>query len=336
MEIPLELFPLAAALVAGFLLGLAVSWMLGIIQAKTARDLAAELFDESEEEKEKQIEMITDHLKDAFGSLSMEALSRSTEEFLKLARSRMEAERELGSRELEEKKGLIDRQLEAMASRMESLSGLVTELEKDRVEKFGELAGKLNEVSRSTAQLNETTDTLRRALANTKARGQWGERMAEDVLQAAGFAEGINYQRQLTLEDGSRPDFTFMLPKGLLLNMDVKFPYDNYLRYLEAQDQEAKDRACKAFLRDVRARVREVASRAYIDPEKDTVDYALLFIPNEQVYAFIHEQDPSILDESLAKRVVLCSPVTLYAVLSVVRQAVENFALEETSREILS
>jgi DNA recombination protein RmuC len=79
-----------------------------------------------------------------------------------------------------------------------------------------------------------------------------------------------------------------------------------------------------------------VASRAYIDPENGTVDYALLFIPNEQVYAFIHEQDASILDDALAKQVVLCSPVTLYAVLAVVRQAVENFALEETSREILS
>jgi len=336
VNIPLEFFPLVAALVAGFLLGLAAAWLLGIIQAKTARELAEELFEESEGKKREQLEMITDHLKDAFGSLSMEALSRSTEEFLKLARSRMETERELGSRELEEKKGLIDRQLEAMAARMESLSQLVKELEKDRVEKFGELAGKLQEVSKSATQLNETTDMLRRALANTKARGQWGERMAEDVLKAAGFAEGINYQRQMTLEDGSRPDFTFMLPKGLLLNMDVKFPYDNYLRYLEAEGPEGKESSCKAFLRDVRARVREVSTRSYIDPKKGTVDYALLFIPNEQVYAFIHEQDHSLFDEALAEKVVLCSPVTLYAVLAVIRQAVDNFALEETSREILS
>lgn len=336
VNIPLELFPLAAALVAGFLLGLAAAWLLGIIQAKTARELAEELFEESEGKKREQLEMITDHLKDAFGSLSMEALSRSTEEFLKLARSRMETERELGSRELEEKKGLIDRQLEAMTARMESLSELVKELEKDRVEKFGELAGKLQEVSRSATQLNETTDMLRRALANTKARGQWGERMAEDVLRAAGFAEGINYQRQMILEDGSRPDFTFMLPKGLLLNMDVKFPYDNYIRYLEAEGREGKESYCKAFLRDVRARVREVSTRSYIDPKKGTVDCALLFIPNEQVYAFIHEQDHSLFDEALAEKVVLCSPVTLYAVLAVIRQAVDNFALEETSREILS
>jgi len=61
-----------------------------------------------------------------------------------------------------------------------------------------------------------------------------------------------------------------------------------------------------------------------------------LFIPNEQIYAFIHEQDRSILDEGIKNRVVFCSPITLYAVLAVIRQAVDNFALEKTSNEILS
>jgi DNA recombination protein RmuC len=66
------------------------------------------------------------------------------------------------------------------------------------------------------------------------------------------------------------------------------------------------------------------------------VDYVLLFIPNEQIYAFIHEQDRTILDEGIKNKVILCSPITLFAVLAVIRQAVENFALEQTSSEILS
>lgn len=62
----------------------------------------------------------------------------------------------------------------------------------------------------------------------------------------------------------------------------------------------------------------------------------LLFIPNEQVFSFIQEHDRSILDEALKSKVVTCSPVTLFAVLSVIRQAVHNFALEQTSNEILT
>ncbi|MEM4720719.1 MAG: DNA recombination protein RmuC, partial [Candidatus Methanomethylicaceae archaeon] len=90
------------------------------------------------------------------------------------------------------------------------------------------------------------------------------------------------------------------------------------------------------FFRDVKARIKEVTTREYINPEQNTVDYVLLFIPNEQIYAFIHEQDSSILDEGIKNRVIFCSPLTLFAVLAVIRQAVDNFALEQTSNEILS
>ena len=91
-----------------------------------------------------------------------------------------------------------------------------------------------------------------------------------------------------------------------------------------------------AFLRDVRQKVKEVSSRGYIDTSQGTVDYVLLFIPNESVYSFIHENDPRLLDDALRNKVIWCSPSTLYCVLAVVRQAVDNFALEQTSKEIIS
>jgi DNA recombination protein RmuC len=60
-----------------------------------------------------------------------------------------------------------------------------------------------------------------------------------------------------------------------------------------------------------------------------------VFIPNEQVYSFINEVEPTIMDEALKQKVILCSPFTLYAVLAVIRQAIENFNLERTASEIL-
>ena len=178
---------------------------------------------------------------------------------------------------------------------------------------------------------------LREALANTQARGQWGERMAEDVLRVAGFTEGINYLRQKTIKQiGSRPDFTFLLPKNLKLNMDVKFPLDNYMRFMETDSDIEKEKFRDTFLKDVREKIKQVTDREYINPEQNTVNYVILFIPNEQIYAFIHEQDSSILDNAIKSRVVLCSPVTLFAVLAIIRQAVDSFALEQTSNRILS
>ena len=324
------------ALIAGFVLGLGAAFILRLVQAKTAQEFADELFRDSEAQRKAQVDEIVENVKASFGSLSLDALSKSTEEFLKLAKARLESEREVGVKELEGKKGLIDQQLQRMTAELDNVSKLMKELEKDRVEKFGELSSHLKVVGDQTRVLTQTTNTLREALSSSRARGQWGERMAEDVLQMAGFIENINYLKQKAIEGGSRPDFTFILPQELRLNMDVKFPLDNYVRYLEAQSEADKTKFRNDFLRDVKIKIKEVATRDYINPEQNTVDYVLLFIPNEQVYAFIHEQDHSIFDDGIKNHVIFCSPITLFAVLAVIRQAVDNFALEKTSNEILS
>ena len=87
---------------------------------------------------------------------------------------------------------------------------------------------------------------------------------------------------------------------------------------------------------DVRLRVKELAKREYArEGDRPTVDYVLLFLPNEQLTGFIHEHDPGLLDEAMAQRVVMCSPLTLFAFLGVIRQAFDNFMIEQTSDEIL-
>jgi DNA recombination protein RmuC len=325
------------ALLGGIAIGLTVAFVLRIQQAKQARELAEELFREAEAQRKSGIDAVIDNVKASFGAMSLEALSKSTDEFLKLAKARLDTEREASARELDSKKGLIDQQLQAMTVQMEQVSRTINELEKDRVEKFGQLSSSLLLHAEQTQSLMQTANALRQALSSTKARGQWGERMAEDVLRLAGFIENVNYEKQKRIDSsGKIPDFTFFLPQDLKLNMDVKFPLDNYLRYQEATSDTDKSRHMSDFLRDVRGRVKEVATREYINPEQNTVDYVLLFIPNEQVYAFIHEQDRKILDDALSSKVIFCSPLTLYAILAVIRRAVDNFTLEKTSHQILS
>ena len=242
-----------------------------------------------------------------------------------------------GEKELEGKKQLIDQTLGVMKEDLQKVQELVKVFEKDREKKFGELTSQLKATAEQTGRLQETTSQLKGALASTKVRGQWGERMAEDILRLAGFVEGVNYQRQKALETVSaRPDYTFILPQGLKVNMDVKFPLNNYLRYLEAEGESDREKCKSQFLRDVRGRIKEVTTRDYINPAENTLDYVIVFIPNEQVYAFINEHDRSLLDDALRNRVILCSPITLYAILAVIRQAVENFNLEKTTEQILS
>ncbi len=312
--------------IIGFVLGLGLAYTLKMYRHQTAKELAAEMFQASQS-----------HLENSFGTLSLKALSQNSSEFLKLAKEKLESQTGTNSAELDKKKQLIEKDISQVTKKLEDVTKLVSALEKDREQKFGELSNQLKTTNEKTSDLIRTTQTLNEALSNNKARGQWGERIAEDILRIAGFIENINYRKQKTIESaGSRPDFTFLLPKDLTLNMDVKFPAANYSKYLEAASDIEKESCLNSFFRDVKARIKEVTTRDYIDPDQSTLDYVLLFIPNETIYSFIHEKNQTLLEEALKNKVVFCSPLTLFAVLAVIRQAVDNFSLEKTSNEILS
>ncbi len=238
-------------------------------------------------------------------------------------------------RELDLREQSIARQFSEVSDELTRMRELVAQLQQERAEQHGQIAQGLQHAISSTKALSDTTQTLREALANSKTRGQWGERMAEDVLTMAGFVEGINYRKQTAIASGGIPDFTFLLPRGRVMHMDVKFPLDNYLRADAAGDSVEASRYRAAFLKDVRQRVKEIGGRNYIDPD-ETVEAVVLFIPNESIYGFIHQHDPQLADAALQQKVVLCSPFTLFAVLAVVRQAVDAFTLERTSDEILT
>jgi DNA recombination protein RmuC len=238
------------------------------------------------------------------------------------------------SQALDLRSDAISKQFDAVTGELVQMRQLVAQLQRERAEQHGRIEQGIQQAVEASATLNHTTQTLREALASSKARGQWGERLADDVLRTAGFVEGVNYRKQTGISGGGVPDFTFLLPQGRVVHMDVKFPLDNYVRAQQATSELERERYEKAFLRDVRQRVKEIAARAYIDPD-ETLDSVLLFIPNESVYAFIHEKDAHFIDTALAQKVVLCSPFTLFSVLAVIRQAADAFMVERTGDQIL-
>ncbi|MDH4196546.1 MAG: DNA recombination protein RmuC [Candidatus Aminicenantes bacterium] len=321
--------------VAGVVFGALVVLAVLLLRRREARSVARELVAETEAQKIQDLEVLLGRVRDSFGALSFEALKRNTDEFLKLANEKFSQQAQLGEKDLEGKKRLIDQSLEAMKGDLLKVQELISGFERDRSQKYGELAAQLRQASEQTTRLQDTAEHLRQALSSTKARGQWGERMAEDVLRLAGFVEGVNYLKQKVAEAGGRPDYTFKLPQGRKVNMDVKFPLNNYLRFLEAEGDADRESAKTQFLRDVKERIKEVTGREYIDQSDNTLDYVLVFIPNEQVYAFINQSAPELMDEALKRKVILCSPFTLFAILAIIRQAMDNFSLERTAGDML-
>ena len=308
-----------------------MGYLLG--QAITRRGLE-QAFSVTRHNHQAETDALLDGIKLTFAEITADQNRRSGEEILRLAQSSLHQERRLDNERVAADRMELEARLRQMMGQMERVQEMVRQLEQDRSGQLGALATQLEHAAKGATRLNVVTERLTRALSNTQQRGQWGERLAEDLLQSAGLQEGISYGRQQALPDGTRPDFTFYLPGGDFLHMDAKFPFDNFERSLATDDKAARERFEAAFVRDVRQRLGEVLNRGYVAPEHDSIDLALMFVPNERVFSAMLELAPTLVDEGLRRKVALVSPTSLVAVLLVIRQSASRYRVSHEGREL--
>lgn len=314
----------------GFSAGLAT----GLLWRGGQRRLLAEGLARAERQRQAETEALLDGVKLAFGDIALDQFRKLAEQLSASTRQSLAVERRLDAARLATERAELDARLASVVGQLERLGGLVRELERDREAKLAAVEKQLAVAGARAAELAASTRRLADTLGQARLRGQWGERLAEDLLRAAGLVEGVNWRRQQATGGGRRPDITFVFPDGALLHLDVKFPFDNWLKAQEAASEAERRRLEALFLKDVRAAVGEVAGRAYVDPAAGTLEVALLFVPNEPLAASLWSLDPGLLDEALGKGVVLVSPASLFAVLAVIRRAIEAFRLDAGRRAL--
>ena len=257
-------------------------------------------------------------LRDSFAALAVQALDANARRLSEQAESALDS-----------KKQLIDQSVAQVAQRLEQVRAMVQSVEAARAKEFGQLGTSVTTLATTTAELH-------RMLASSQRRGAWGERMAEDVLRLAGLQEHVNYAKQSSEQAvNGRPDFTFFLPNGLRANMDVKFPLDSYKAWCDAGDDARRAACLQQLCTAVRGHLKAVCGRGYIDPTLPTVNYVIVFIPSEQILSLVLSCQPDLVDDALRQRIVLASPLTLYAMLAVIRQAAESANLMKTADQVL-
>jgi len=317
VEVELYILLVIIGLISGYIIGYFISSM----KFKNQLDI----YRESVGKEESDFEAIKNEFEKTFKALASDVAKSNSEEFLKLATEKFNTLSQTQKDDLKNKKELIDNNLKDMSDELQKLHKSSLEL------------NKTVEISNNeTQKLRDTTSQIREILSSSQKRGQWGERMVDDILQFLGLIENINYKRQLQVESGERPDYTFFLPQSKKINMDVKFPLSNYKKYIESDDEDIKEISKKDFLKDIKNHIKTITNRAYINPGEGTVDYVLMFIPNESIYSFINKEDQDIINHALSNKVLLCSPLTLYAILALMHQATRNFAMEQKAHEVLA
>ena len=259
------------------------------------------------------------------------------QKFLLTLTNTHEAKRKDSKEEIETGvKDILDNNQKLLA---EITKGLEKQLEHSRKEvsdlrsQNAAIREQLANTAKITEGLQVSTESLKNLLSNNRLRGEWGEQVAEDLLLAAGFVENVNFVKQTTTNEG-RPDFTILLPDGSKLNIDAKFPFDDLMEYQAATTEAGRKQALNKFGTSIKNKVKGITSKDYIDPENKTLDFVVMFIPNEMIFSFIYEKLPDINEYCNQRKVVLAGPFGFTAVLRLVMQAYKNFGYEKNLQEI--
>ena len=235
-----------------------------------------------------------------------------------------EEERKKMLEQVDSKKELINESIknnrEVIKDLLERMHNELSIAEKERVGEYSSLKAILGEYKITTENLRESTEGLKNILSNSQLRGKYGEEIAENLLKTIGFVKGQNYEANVNRDRSSsnRPDFTIYLPDRTKVNIDVKFPLDNFIKFTEEENKERKKDYKKQFERDVVNRIKEISTRDYINPEEDTVDFVILFVPNEMIFSFIYDQMSEVWSDAMAKKVILAGPFSFTAILRMI------------------
>jgi DNA recombination protein RmuC len=252
------------------------------------------------------------------------------ENIMALAKEKLESETKQNKLDLENKRSEITRIVKELEKYLKTS-------EKERIDTMSSLKNAVEESRKITKELSVNTEGLKKVLSNNQLRGQFGEQVADDLLKMAGFVLNVDYYFNKEQKGTStRPDFTILLPDKTKINVDSKFPYNNLQKMTETDDKEMKKKYQKDFERDVKEKIKQVTTRDYINPEDKTVDFVILFIPNEMIFSYIYDKMPDIWQEALTKKVVFAGPFSFTAILRMIKQAYENFRVQQNIQDIVS
>jgi len=233
----------------------------------------------------------------------------------------------------------VNQQLQMVNQQLQSSSGQIGQRLDSAREVISKVSEKLGELSKTSEQIHEVGKniaTLQEILRPPKLRGGLGEQFLGELLSQ--ILPSAFFTLQHTFSSGERVDAVVRIGEKLV-PIDSKFPLDNFKRVIECKTDEERKTCQKMFYRDVRKHIDDIASK-YILPQEGTYDFALLYIPAENVYYETITKDESfgeekgVLNYALTKRVIPVSPNSFYAYLQVIILGLKGLQIEKDAMKI--
>ncbi len=266
-----------------------------------------------------------------FKATGADVLKQNREDFLKAADERFGHAKETSEAKIKEL-------LQPVGDRLKKYEEQVGTLEKQRADAFSRLYEQIDVMGRRQEEVRKEAQRLGNSLTNApKARGRWGERALQNVLEQCGLSQhtDFNLEQSIDTEEGRlRPDAIVNVPGQKKLVIDAKVSLNAYQEAFEADDDDVRKTALGAHAKSMRNHVQQLGAKSYQSQFDDAPDYVVMFVPGEHFVAAALEADPDLWDFAFQNGVLLATPTNLVAIARTIAQVWRQDQLADEAREI--
>ena len=318
-------------LMVGVVLGGAVGWLLAKQSMSSKLVVAEERLRASEE----YIALNEQRIRAEVENIAIKIGEDNSAKFIELANTKLNAQQKDAAHELETRKLEVANLVEPLQKEMQKILDFNMEMEKERTGAYEGIKRHLKELGEKTEFLSSRTMALSTALTtSSQTRGNWGEVKLRRLFEMAGMTEHIDFDEQITLDDGRRPDFLVKLPDNGVIPVDAKASGAHFLEAAELQPGPEQNELLAKHARAMKHTITELSKKGYQETIEGEFDHVVMFVPSEAMVAAAFSVDADLMDYAMSRSVLVATPVTMLGLLRTVALYWQQHALAEGAKEI--
>ncbi len=326
---------IGASLLVGFLLAWLIQQLrlnsrietLKIENVQLKKDL------EADAERMKWLELTQEKLKETFKALSVDLLNANATQFLGQAKEKLGEVLDLQKKDWGLQKEEFRHLVDPLTKNLSELDKQIQEMEQRREGAYRALIQQVTQLGLSHQELQKTTINLTQALKSSTVRGRWGEVQLRRIAEMAGMISRVDFSEQVSVDEG-RPDMVVHLPNEGIIPVDSKVPMAAYLESQELQDEDLRRKKLDDHAKSMRQHMKSLSQKAYWSQFNRSPEFVVMVVPYDSGLTAAFERDGKLLEDALANKVLIVSPVSLLALLKVIAYGWLQLQLAENAQKI--